>query len=106
MVHGCHPNIGYSQNPIFMVKNANELHEFKISNTPMTYEYLSDIWIALINRENVDEQFISSRNQTKVQRRYLYYSWDDLWDREYLPMIQEMFLDGSVSNLENLKFSG
>lgn len=101
-----HGNIGYSQNPIFMVKNANELHEFKISNTPMTYEYLSDIWIALINRENVDEQFISSRNQTKVQRRYLYYSWDDLWDREYLPMIQEMFLDGSVSNLENLKFSG
>ena len=27
-----HGNIGYSQNPIFMVKNANELHEFKISN--------------------------------------------------------------------------
>ncbi len=101
-----HGNIGYSQNPIFMVKNANELHEFRISTTPMTYEYLSDIWIALINRENVDEQFISNRNQTKAQRRYLYYFWDDLWDREYLPMIQEVLVDGSVSNLENLKFSG
>lgn len=52
--------IGYSQSPIYLVKNRNQTHDFKISDIPMSYEYLPNIWTALIDGVMVDETFVKN----------------------------------------------
>lgn len=101
-----HGYIGYAQNPIFLVKNIGEEHDFKVSDIEMSYEYLPDIWMALINGSMVDESFINNCRGTKEYRKFLYYSWDDLWDRTYLPLMNEMMADGIASDKTNLFYSG
>ena len=55
-----HGEGGYAQNPIYLVKNRDEIHELRISDKPMSYEYLADIWTALINGEMVDYTIIGT----------------------------------------------
>lgn len=101
-----HGNTGYSQNPIFLIKNSEENHDFKVSNEAMSYEYLPNIWIALANGKFIDENFISNCKKVRESRRFLSYYWDDLWDREYLPTMKEMIANGVAGDIDNLIFSG
>lgn len=101
-----HGDAEYSQNPIFLIKNRDEVHDFRVSDVPMSYEYLSSIWIAFINGDRVDETFIGSCKKEGQGRRFLHYAWDDSWDRDYLPTISEAFVRGIASDAKNIIFSG
>lgn len=101
-----HGHLEYNQNPIFLIKNRNEKHDFKISDVAMSFEYLSNIWIALANGKIVDETFINNC-RGEEDRRFLYYAWDDSWDRDFLPTILEVFVKkDTAGDEENIVFSG
>ncbi|MGN0639066.1 MAG: hypothetical protein ACI4J0_11900 [Huintestinicola sp.] len=101
-----HGQVGYSQNPIFMIKNAGEHHEFQVSDTSMSFEFLDDIWIALANGEIVDDNFISNCSLEYGSRRFLFYNWDDAWSRQFMPGMEEMFCKGTAYDTANLEPSG
>jgi len=101
-----HGHNNYSQNPIFLIKNAGENHNFFISEAEMSYEYLPNIWIALANGTLIDEKFIQSCHSENRLRRFLNYGWDDAWSREYMPGMEEMFCNGVAYEPENLITSG
>lgn len=94
------------QNPLFMIKNVNENHEFKVSEAAMSWEYLSDIFISLASQKTVDDIYISNLNTKNPQRRYLLYSWDDTWARQYLPKMNEYILIDNASEPSNLEITG
>lgn len=100
-----HGHTQYSQNPIFLIKNVDEEHEFTVSDVEMSWEYLSNIWIALANGEKVDENFIKECNSEYGQRRYLYYTWNNDWLRDYMPGMEEMFCNGKAYETESLILS-
>lgn len=101
-----HGHINYSQNPIFLIKNAGEKHGFYKSESPMSWEYLKDIWVALANEISVDETFVESRSCSLGARRYMFYVWDDSWDRHYMPAMEEMLCEGVAYNPTMLKTTG
>lgn len=100
-----HGGVGFCQNPIYLVKNRNEAHDFKISDMPMSYEYLPNIWTAFIDGEMVDETLLKSCRRTK-NRRFLYYKWDESWDRDYLPIMLEAYVNGPAYEAKNIMLSG
>lgn len=97
---------GLSQNPLFMIKNMDEHHEFQISDMEMSYDYLNDIFISLVNNSVISEEFIAKLNSERGLRKFYNYSWDNSWDREYLPTIAEYELIGTAENVESLILTG
>lgn len=94
-----HGHVNYSQNPLFMIKNVKEKHEFKISEEKMSYEYFADMLISLTQGIRIDEKYVSDCQLDGKLRRFLYYSWDDSWAKQYLPSMSEMWADESVIDL-------
>ena len=101
-----HGHISYSQNPIFLIKNANEIHTFSVSDQKMSYEYLPKIFSELACGNTIDEEWIASQHPQYGKRRYLYYSWDNIWDKDYLPGMDEMFENEDKNGDENIVRSG
>ncbi len=102
-----HGHIGYSQNPIFMIKNPGEKHDFAISNEKMSYDYLRDIWLAIADGDKVDENFISYENSKMGGlRKFIFYRWDDSWNRKYMPAMEEMYCQGYAFESSSLLPTG
>lgn len=99
-----HGHRAYSQNPLFMIKNAGETEGFLVSDEKMSYAYLSDMLVSLVSGEKVTEEYV--RKYGEQGRRFLYYTWDDSWGREYLPRMQEFYTDGYAGDAESLKETG
>ncbi len=99
-----HGHCDYSQNPLFMIKNAGETDGFVISQEKMWYAYLPDIFVSLANGEKVTEEYI--RNYRDEERHYLFYTWDDSWKRAYLPRMQELYADGYAGDVDRLRMTG
>lgn len=100
-----HGHYDYSQNPLFMIKNAGDADGFSISKEKMSYEYLNNILVSLVNGERITEEYIRDCGEGK-ERHYLYYTWDDSWERDYLPRLQEMQADGYAGDVDNLRMTG
>lgn len=100
-----HGHYDYSQNPLFMIKNAGDTDEFSVSEEKMSFEYLHNILVFLVNGERVTEEYIRDCGEGK-ERYYLYYTWDDSWDSDYLPKLQEMYVDGYAGDVDNLHMTG
>ncbi len=106
-----HGYLNYNQNALFMVKNANEKHDLRISQAPMSYEYFDDFLINIFNGNNSDDAFVSKCNYPGKQRRFLHYSWNDTWgndliDGKYMPTMQEIYIDGDAWTQESMIFTG
>ncbi len=99
-----HGHYDYSQNPLFMIKNAGETEGFLISKEKMSFAYLSDILVSLIDGEKVTEEYI--RKYGERERHFLYYTWDDSWGRDYLPRMQEIRTDGYAGDVSSLRMTG
>lgn len=99
-----HGHYDHSQNPLFMIKNAGESEGLIISEEKMSYAYLSDMLVSLVNGERVTEEYV--RKYGKQARRFLYYTWDDSWGRDYLPRMQEFYNDGYAGDPESLRETG
>ena len=96
-----HGNIGKSQNPIFMVKNQYENHEFRVSDAKMSYDYLFNLLLARIrDGAEISEESIKRYAARNPQRTFLYYQWDNIWSRNFLPIIEEMVLDSGTAAVE------
>lgn len=80
---------GLAQRPLFMIKNADESHAFNVSDVPMSWEALESIYKYSADGGIVDEEYISSFNFGENGRRFLFYSWNNSWDMDYLPGITE-----------------
>lgn len=101
-----HGHKDMNQNPIFLIKNAGELHPFIVSEKEVSYEYLNDIFLALASGKKIDETFIDLLHQEKPNRRFLSYTWDDSWEQQYLPNMIEFVAKGDVSDPKNLIMTG
>lgn len=99
-----HGHYGYSQNPLFMLKNAGETEGFVISDEKMSFAYLPDILVSLLGGEKVSEEYI--RKYGDRERHFLYYTWDDSWARDYLPRMQEICADGYAGDAASLRMTG
>lgn len=97
-----HGHIGFSQNPIFMIKNNDEKHDFYLSDEKMTWDHLSDIWQALVKGDTVNELFIHKLNAQKTERRYLFYQWNDNWNHKYMPGMEEMVCIGQADDYNSM----
>jgi len=97
-----HGQYNLCQNPLFMMKNISEKHEFIISNQEMSFEFLPNIFEAIISGKNVDEKYIENCLKTAGKRSFMYYSWDNSWNKQYLPPILEMECEGNANNPDNL----
>ncbi len=100
-----HGQIGRNQNPIFMIKNTNEIHDsLQISDAKMSWDYLENIFVSLVKGSIIDQDFIIQCANEGKERRFLYYSWDDSGNRQYMPTMSEYYLtkDGDASNLDDL----
>jgi len=98
-----HGHYDYSQNPLFMIKNAGETDGFVISEEKMWYAYLPDLFVSLANGEKVTEEYI--RSYGEKERHYLFYTWDDSWKRAYLPRMQELYTDGYAGDVSSLQMT-
>lgn len=99
-----HGHYGYSQNPLFMIKNAGETGEFVISKEKMSFAYLSDIFVTLIKGDKVTEEYIQRHGEGG--RSFLHYTWDNSWERDYLPRMQEFCVDGYAGDVSSLRMTG
>ncbi len=88
-----HGALAQSQNPVFIVKNKSEKHDFRVSDAKMSYDYLFNMLLARI-RDGVEisEEAIRECSARNPRRTYLFYQWDNIWNRVYLPVIEEMVL--------------
>lgn len=97
---------GYYQNPAFFIKNANESHDFVVSNESMSWAYLSEIWEALANGKIVDESFIHLCNKDSNIRRFLFYLAEHREPDECLYALLEMYCDGKAYNTDDMHNTG
>ena len=102
-----HGHYKFSQNPLFLVKNKNELHPLFISSAKMSYDYLQDLLVSLIKYEMpISENEIMTIAAKNTERQFLFYNWDNFWARLYLPTIKEMITKGFASNEDEFVFTG
>ncbi len=106
IVMGDHGHYSYSQNPIFLIKNPGERHEFLVSDTKMSYDYMQDVFMALINGEDANECILADAQASDGARRFYYYRWNSDWDRDYLPDIYEMKTEGFAWDESAMEFTG
>ena len=87
------------QNPMFYVKGFNETHEERqVSDEKMSFDYLQDLYVALLEGKKTDELFENIDNSGP--RRFLLYVISG-----YDHMVEYMQY-GHSKNLETLKETG
>lgn len=102
-----HGNTGLKQNPLLMIKPMNTRSEFKISSAPVSYDDLLNTMLFLATGDSKYNPNVFSWSENDVRNRmYLYYNWDDSWNKDYLPDIYEYSLYSSIMNIEQMKKTG
>lgn len=98
-------NHGISQNPTFMIKNFDERHPFMTSDSRMSWHYLADIFVSLVSGARIDDVYIENcfRSNNSI-REFSYYTWDDDWNRQYMPDITEYLVYGDARDLSASEF--
>lgn len=90
------PNLR-AQNPIFMVKDQNDSGKLVLSDAPVSYEDLPDIYSSAINGVSVND-YISTSCSADRTRKFCYYEWfaEGSWDKDNLPPITEYVISGKA----------
>lgn len=94
-----HGHYDLGQNPVFMIKNFEEKKPFTISDAKMSWNYLDEIFISLSSDEKIDAEYIRNCAGDSTIREYSYYTWDDDWDRQYLPEITDYLVYGDARDI-------
>lgn len=94
--------------PLMLVKPQSTDTGFNISNAPVSQ---ADIRATIFSEiDDKMRQFGSSMfdipENAERERRYLYYTWDDSWDKEYLPDMTEYIIEGVASDLNQYRPTG
>ncbi|MBQ9828116.1 MAG: sulfatase-like hydrolase/transferase [Lachnospiraceae bacterium] len=99
-----HGHNGMSQNPTLFIKNRNEKHAFKKSSVKVSFADINTVFEHLVEGNDADEAYMKSLE--RKSREYLYYSWDDSWDRTYLPAMKQYFTEGFAGDEDEFVFTG
>lgn len=82
-------------NPLFMIKGFHETHSFQVSDVAFTYADFQLLLNELVkNNQTIPSSYLEQIE--KSERRFLHYSWDSSWDKEYLPKLDEYKIVGMV----------
>lgn len=96
-------NIGYTSKnvlssgiPLILFKPLNKKGILTISDNPVT---LGDIPITIVTELNISTKFpgisfVNNNGSMERERTYYFYTWDNGWDKEYLPKIFEYRIKG------------
>lgn len=97
------------QHPALLIKSPQQNHPFYISDASISYVNLMATYISGIadnyrqygeSIEDIDNKGLADRT-----REYLFYAWDDSWDKEYLPDIKQYLTSKSVNELGGEDFT-
>lgn len=86
-------------NPLLLVKDFNERHSLEISDIAVSWEDVNMLFQTLASDESGNEFLVKSE---KRERRFLQYSWDSSWNKDYLPDIAEYRVIGKVYDESSL----
>ncbi|MGM9558721.1 YidC/Oxa1 family membrane protein insertase [Anaerovibrio slackiae] len=96
-----HGNKDMSQNPLLLIKNKDENHDFAISAKPVSYKNLNDVFEGMVAGKSISEDFFHD-----TMREYLYYVWDNDVKGKFLPSIKHMICKGEAFDIASYYFSG
>jgi hypothetical protein len=100
----------YRENPAVLIKYPDVSATFTISEAPISYLDLMPTLISGITNDYkvYGKTFLDVEKEDfkKRKRNYLYYDWDDSWDKEYLPEMREYVLVGKEAKISEENFSG
>ena len=82
-----------------MVKDFDEHHDFTITNAPISFADLQDLYTALLDGNTGNENFVWKEGDSR-QRRYLGYHYN----KEY--EMNEFILEGNASFQEDYQPTG
>ena len=97
--------IGLMHNPLFLIKHKNEKHSFKVSDVPLSYNILDDVYVKLINSERISKDYLLQNSDNQV-RSFNFYTWGGMWNNEFLPGMKEYIAVGKAYNAKSLRFTG
>ncbi len=93
-----HASYGNGRNPLLLVKDKEKSQEeMKISNAPIMQEDMVQTIALRINQNssNSEKTIFDYNENEKRERRVRYYTWDDSWNKAYLPNMTEYIVLGS-----------
>ena len=106
--HGIHGDRQGNAYPLFLVKKFDGQGQMTVSDAPVS---LSDIPNTIFSElglkgDYVGESVFDLTDSDSRERRFLYYNWDDAWDRDYLPTMKEYVVSGHVWSDESWRYTG
>lgn len=96
----------FCQNPLFMIKGRGDHEGFKINEKALSYDMLEKIIVELLNGVQGDEIGDIVKRIFTEPRRFLYYNWDNSWDKQYLPEMVEYSVLGKAWETEKISKTG
>lgn len=96
-----------NQHPMLMVKPVESDQEFTISSTPVSYEDLLNTMLYLATDDTTYQPNILTWSENDIRiRQYMYYVWDDSWNKSYLPTMYEYITSSAADNIFQMKKTG
>jgi hypothetical protein len=101
-------HIRENANPLFLVKTFNGTEQMVTSYIPVS---LSDINNTIFSElgflDNLNGKSVFDfKNMDSRERRFLYYTWQNTWDLDYLPSIKEYVISGPVWEEKSWRSTG
>ena len=97
------------QHPALLIKYPQQNHAFRVSDASISYTDLMATFISGVTDNyspygesiaDLDNQGLSSR-----KREYLFYNWDDSWDKRYLPDMKQYLSTKQADELSGEDFT-
>lgn len=85
--------------PLLLVKGFNEKHKFIISETPISWADIEPTLISWVTEQEQENAVWNIPNEER-KRRFLYYSWDEFSEGEYMPIMTEYSISGNIAKEE------
>ncbi len=91
-------------NPIFLMKQSKCNSGFYINDKPVSH---NNLHASIMNELNLDyadygsSVFEDNKKEVHNERKFMYYNWDDSWDKKYLPEIYEYEVSNESNKIED-----
>lgn len=92
-------------NPLFLVKGMNEMHEFRVDDTPISFFDLQNAFSELLDGKTADEIF-ERENSERVRLYYSYEKFRTMDLDSYSVPIKEYEVHGHARNIQKYYESG
>ena len=109
MIMADHGTTGFNQCPSLLIKQPDVFNQsLQIDTTPISYVAdLPKIWNWLLRNEDAElNSLLSYTEDVSKARLYYYYTWDNLWDSEYMPDLYQYACTGVARDMDGTDFTG